>query len=163
MYDQGFFNLSLHVVPARGALFEKRNLLFSGKHSKNMPFRGLYRSKCSKNKGEKSTIVPFHWSSLPFFDYTVRMPLFSRISPDDFQYQKKLDWILAFLNLACLVSVLYQILGILAFRSIRPEVLCKKGVLGNVQNLQENICARVSFLIKLRAEACKDTSENTFS
>ena len=35
-----------------------------------------------------------------------------------------------------------------------PEVFCKKGGLKNVINSQENICARVSFLKKLQAEAC---------
>ena len=32
-----------------------------------------------------------------------------------------------------------------------PEVFYKKGVLKNLQNLQENICAGVSFLIKFPA------------
>ena len=32
-----------------------------------------------------------------------------------------------------------------------PEVFCKKDVLENSQNSQENICARESFLIKLQA------------
>ena len=32
-----------------------------------------------------------------------------------------------------------------------PEVFCKKGVLRNVSKLQENTCARFSFLIKLQA------------
>ena len=35
-----------------------------------------------KNEGRKSTIVPFYWTFLPFFGYTARMPLFSRISPE---------------------------------------------------------------------------------
>ena len=34
------------------------------------------------------------------------------------------------------------------FRSSRPEVFCKKGILKISQNLQENTCATVSF------EAC---------
>ena len=37
------------------------------------------------------------------------------------------------------------------FRSIRPEVFCKKVFLKISQNSQESTCARVSFLIKLRA------------
>ena len=36
-------------------------------------------------------------------------------------------------------------------RSNRPEVFCRKGVFEIWQNLQENTCARVSFLIKLQA------------
>ena len=36
-----------------------------------------------------------------------------------------------------------------SFRSC-PEVLCKKGILKISQNLQENNCARVSFLMKLQ-------------
>ena len=36
-------------------------------------------------------------------------------------------------------------------RTNRPEVFCKKVVLEISQNLQENNCARVSFLIKLQA------------
>ena len=32
-----------------------------------------------------------------------------------------------------------------------PDVFCKKGVLRNFVNSQENTCARVSFLIKLQA------------
>ena len=37
------------------------------------------------------------------------------------------------------------------FRSSRPEVFCKKVFLKISQNPQENICARVTFLIKLQA------------
>ena len=33
----------------------------------------------------------------------------------------------------------------------RSEVFCKKGVLKNFTNSQENTCARVSYLIKLQA------------
>ena len=40
------------------------------------------------------------------------------------------------------------------FRSSRPEVFCKKVFLKISQNSQENICARVSFFIRLQAEAC---------
>ena len=36
-------------------------------------------------------------------------------------------------------------------RSRRPEVFCKKVILKISQNFQENTCARVSFLIKLRS------------
>ena len=39
------------------------------------------------------------------------------------------------------------------FRSSRPEVFCKKGVLEISQNSQESTCARDSFLIKLQAKA----------
>ena len=40
------------------------------------------------------------------------------------------------------------------FRSGRPEVFCKKGVLRNfAKNSQENTCARVYFLIKLQVWA----------
>ena len=53
-------------------------------------------------------------------------------------------------------------------RSSRPEVFCKKKVfLKFLQNSQENTCARVSFLIKLEAEACnfikKVTQAQVFS
>ena len=52
-------------------------------------------------------------------------------------------------------------------RSIRPEVFGKKGVLRISQNSQENICARVSFLIKLQVQACnfikKETLAQVFS
>ena len=36
-------------------------------------------------------------------------------------------------------------------RSSRQEVFCKKGVLRNFQNSQDNTCARDTFLIKLQA------------
>ena len=36
-------------------------------------------------------------------------------------------------------------------RSSRPKVFCKMGVLRNFTNSQENICVRVSFLVKLQA------------
>ena len=39
-------------------------------------------------------------------------------------------------------------------RSSLREVFCKKVFLKISQNLQENTCARVSFLIKLQVEAC---------
>ena len=45
--------------------------------------------------------------------------------------------------------------------------VCKKSVLNISQNLQENTCVRVSFLIKLQAEACnfieKETLAQVFS
>ena len=45
--------------------------------------------------------------------------------------------------------------------------VCKKSVLKISQNLQENTCVRVSFLIKLQAEACnfieKETLAQVFS
>ena len=39
-------------------------------------------------------------------------------------------------------------------RSSRPEVFSEKSVLANFINSQENNCARVSFIIKLQAQAC---------
>ena len=39
----------------------------------------------------------------------------------------------------------------ISLRSSCPELFCKKGVLRNFTNLQENTCATVSFLIKLHA------------
>ena len=39
-------------------------------------------------------------------------------------------------------------------RSSCPEVFCKKGVLRNFINSQENTCYRVSFLISCRLETC---------
>ena len=52
-------------------------------------------------------------------------------------------------------------------RSSRPELFYKKGVLRNFAKLIENARARVSFLIKLQAEACnfikKDTLALVFS
>ena len=41
--------------------------------------------------------------------------------------------------------------GVLKIRSSRPEVFCKKVVLRNFANSEENTCARVSLLIKLQA------------
>ena len=38
------------------------------------------------------------------------------------------------------------------FRSSRPEVFCKMVFLEFSQNSQENTCARVSFLVKLRLQ-----------
>ena len=53
------------------------------------------------------------------------------------------------------------------YRSSRPELLCKKVLLEISQNSQENTCARVSFLIKLKAKACnfikKETLAQVFS
>ena len=37
------------------------------------------------------------------------------------------------------------------YRSSRPEVFCKKGVLRNFAESTKTACARVSFLIKLQA------------
>ena len=37
------------------------------------------------------------------------------------------------------------------FKSSRPELFCKKGLLKNFAKFQERICARVCFLIKLQA------------
>ena len=39
------------------------------------------------------------------------------------------------------------------FRSSRPEVFCKKGVPRNFAKFTKNICARLSFAIKLQAKA----------
>ena len=53
------------------------------------------------------------------------------------------------------------------FRSNRPEVFSKKGVLKNFAKSQENTCARVSFLIKLLFQGCnlikKDALTQMFS
>ena len=52
------------------------------------------------------------------------------------------------------------------FRSSHPEVFCKKHVLRDFANSQENTCARVSLLIKLQAKVGnfikKDTQEKVF-
>ena len=50
-----------------------------------------------------------------------------------------------------------------SFRSSRPEVFCKKVFLEISQNSEENNCARVSFLIKLQAEACIFIKNETLS
>ena len=51
--------------------------------------------------------------------------------------------------------------------NIQKGVLCKKVLLEISQNLQENICASVSFSIKLLASACnfikKETLAHVFS
>ena len=49
------------------------------------------------------------------------------------------------------------------YRRSRPEAFCEKGFLKFSQNLQENTCARVSFLIKLQAEACNFIKEETLA
>ena len=53
------------------------------------------------------------------------------------------------------------------FRSNRPEVFSKKGVLKNFAKSQESTCARVSFLIKLLFQGCnlikKDALTQMFS
>ena len=52
------------------------------------------------------------------------------------------------------------------FRSSRPDMLYKKGVLKISQNSQENTCTRVSFLINLQASSHfieKETQAHVFS
>ena len=49
------------------------------------------------------------------------------------------------------------------YRSSRPEVFCKKGFLRNFSNSQENTCVRVSFLLKLQAEACNFAKKETLA
>ena len=54
------------------------------------------------------------------------------------------------------------------YRSSRPEMFCKKGVLKKFRkNSQENTCARASFLTQFQAEACsfikKEALANMFS
>ena len=49
------------------------------------------------------------------------------------------------------------------FRSSPREVRCKEGVLKISQNLQENICTRVSFLIKLQAHSCNFIKKETLA
>ena len=49
------------------------------------------------------------------------------------------------------IAIIYECEWCSRNRSSHPEVFCKKGVLRNFQNSQENACARVSFLIKLQA------------
>ena len=48
-------------------------------------------------------------------------------------------------------------------RSSRPVMFCKKVFLEISQNSQGNTCARVSFLIKLQAEACNFIKEETLA
>ena len=50
-----------------------------------------------------------------------------------------------------------------SYRSRCSEVFCKKVFLEIPQNSQENICARVSFLIKLQTKAEKETLAQVFS
>ena len=40
------------------------------------------------------------------------------------------------------------------FRSSCPDVFCERGILRNFTKLTGNTCARVSFLIKLKPQAC---------
>ena len=44
------------------------------------------------------------------------------------------------------------IYGLAIIRNSHPEVFYKKGVLKISQNLHQNTCPRVSFLIKMQAE-----------
>ena len=46
-------------------------------------------------------------------------------------------------------------------RSSRQEVFCEKNFSKILQNSQESTCARVSFLIKLQAQACKFIKKET--
>ena len=52
------------------------------------------------------------------------------------------------------VGILKPVKVMMNVKSSRPEVSIKKVFLKTLQNSQENTCARVSFLIKLQAEAC---------
>ena len=51
---------------------------------------------------------------------------------------------------------------LLTSRSSPPGVFCKKVLLEISQNLQENTCARISFLIKLQACEFCEIFKNTF-
>ena len=67
------------------------------------------------------------------------------------------------------VGILKPVKVMMNVKSSRPEVSIKKVFLKFLQNSQENTCARVSFLIKLQAEACncnfikKETLAQVFS
>ena len=61
--------------------------------------------------------------------------------------------ILSQLMLECHLVISLEIYYALV-RSSRPEVFCKKCVFRNFAKFAGNICARVSFLIKLQAETC---------
>ena len=82
-YARAFFSHLLRAVSASSALFEKYIAVFSVK-----TFKTTYRlGGCSipnaldfQKLGGKIIIVPFSWTFLPFFRYTARMPLFSRIN-----------------------------------------------------------------------------------
>ena len=84
-YTRAYFNHLLRAVPSRSALFERQNDFFSTKTSKNTGRLGgcsvLNALIFQKSRGKKPQTMPFYWSFLPFFGYTARMPLFSRISP----------------------------------------------------------------------------------
>ena len=48
-------------------------------------------------------------------------------------------------------------------RSSYPKVFCEKVFLKFSQNLQENTCPRVSFLMKLQASACNFIKKDTLA
>ena len=50
----------------------------------------------------------------------------------------------------------------MTYKSSGPKVFCKKSVLRNLQNSQENTFARVSFLIKLQTLLKKDSGTGVF-
>ena len=50
---------------------------------------------------------------------------------------------------------------VMKFRGSCPEVFCRKGLLKNLQNSQENTCTRVSLLIQLQDEACNFVKKET--
>ena len=90
---QGFIIITLFVVPACSAVFEKYNALFSNKTSKNtcrlvgcsiLNALNLenWRGVGGGGGGRASTIGPFYWTFSPFFGYTACIPLLSKISPD---------------------------------------------------------------------------------
>ena len=54
-------------------------------------------------------------------------------------------------------------LGLKILRSSRLDAFCKKGVLRNSQNSQENTCARVSFSVKLQASSCDFIKKETLA
>ena len=60
-----------------------------------------------------------------------------------------------------LLNILQLTLCGIMNRSSLSELFYKKGVLKVSQNWQENICARVSFLIKLQVEICIFIKKNT--
>ena len=88
--SRAFFNHLLRAVHAPSALFEKWNPLFSTKISKKACRLGgcsvLNALNLEKWGIKTHNCALFTGLSCPFFCYTVRMPLFSRISPVFFFY-----------------------------------------------------------------------------
>ena len=99
---------------------------------------------------DRNTALLFHWWFI--FEFVINTTSFLSASSWSNSIVSTKHTLLYMFNACKINKTAYQFFAFIdtTFRSSRPELFSKKGILKNFAKLQENTCARVSFSIKLQ-------------